>query len=115
MSRYANFDDFLANLLQRKRNSIRKERRKVTKQGVELVRLTGDAIQPHHWVRQLYGQGATKDYVVQLQRAQLPFLFIDSFCAAAFHERVVPDISMPLWRCFVFERCIPRVRKHALT
>eukprot|EP00241_Pyramimonas_parkeae_P001963 CAMPEP_0114240660 /NCGR_PEP_ID=MMETSP0058-20121206/9209_1 /TAXON_ID=36894 /ORGANISM="Pyramimonas parkeae, CCMP726" /LENGTH=483 /DNA_ID=CAMNT_0001353117 /DNA_START=101 /DNA_END=1552 /DNA_ORIENTATION=- len=46
---YSTFDDYLGTFLQRKRNSIRKERRKVERQGVVLERLTGDSIKAHHW------------------------------------------------------------------
>ncbi len=45
---YATFDDFLATLSSRKRKDIRKERASA-QQGVEIVHLTGDAIQPQHW------------------------------------------------------------------
>jgi predicted N-acyltransferase len=46
---YSTFDEFLAEFLQRKRNTLRKERRKVEGAGVTLQRLTGDDIKPHHW------------------------------------------------------------------
>lgn len=46
---YGNFDDFLAALNSRKRKAIRKERRDVAESGVEVLQLTGDAIQPDHW------------------------------------------------------------------
>ncbi len=46
---YENFDDFLASLNSRKRKAIKKERRKVAEAGIELARLTGDEIKPHHW------------------------------------------------------------------
>ena len=45
---YARFDDFLAALASRKRRAIRKERA-AAQDGVEIVRLRGDDIKPHHW------------------------------------------------------------------
>lgn len=45
---YASFGDFLDALASRKRKAIRKER-KAAQEGVEIVRLCGDAIEPHHW------------------------------------------------------------------
>ncbi len=45
---YENFDAFLAGLASRKRKAIRKERVKAV-ENVEIVHLTGDAIQPEHW------------------------------------------------------------------
>jgi len=46
---YKDFEAFLAALSHSRRKSIRKERREVATLGVELVRLTGDAIAPEHW------------------------------------------------------------------
>ena len=46
---YANFDGFLADLSSRKRKNIRKERAEAQGFGGDIVALTGDAIQPHHW------------------------------------------------------------------
>lgn len=46
---YADFDDFLARLLQPKRKKIRAERRKVAEQGVELVRKVGAEITDADW------------------------------------------------------------------
>ncbi|MEK9679576.1 MAG: GNAT family N-acetyltransferase, partial [Rhodospirillaceae bacterium] len=46
---YETFDDFLAQLNSRKRKAIRKERRQVADQGVELHRLTGDELTEDHW------------------------------------------------------------------
>ena len=45
---YENFDDFLARFNSRKRKSVRRERRKVAEQGIQLNALTGEAIQPQH-------------------------------------------------------------------
>lgn len=46
---YKDFDDFLAHLKSRKRKDLKKERRQVAEQNVELVRLTGDDITPELW------------------------------------------------------------------
>lgn len=46
---YHTFDDFLGELQQKKRKSIRQERKKVTASSVEIRRLTGGDIQPKHW------------------------------------------------------------------
>ncbi len=46
---YATFDAFLGALSSRKRKNIRKERAQAQAFGGEIVTLTGDAIQPHHW------------------------------------------------------------------
>ena len=46
---YQNFDDFLVALSSRKRKNIRKERTEAQNFGGEIVLLTGDQIEPHHW------------------------------------------------------------------
>jgi len=45
---YDSFDEFLGALSSAKRKTLRKERRKA-QEGLEIVQLTGDAIQPEHW------------------------------------------------------------------
>ncbi|EDL49074.1 GNAT family N-acetyltransferase [Erythrobacter sp. SD-21] len=45
---FATFDDFLATLTSRKRKDLRKERA-AAQQGLEIVRLSGEAIRPEHW------------------------------------------------------------------
>ncbi|MFK7842796.1 MAG: GNAT family N-acetyltransferase [Sphingorhabdus sp.] len=45
---YENFDGFLAALSSRKRKAIRRERAKAVEH-VDIIHLTGDEIQPHHW------------------------------------------------------------------
>tara|TARA_R110002033_G_scaffold6243_5_gene24828 strand:- start:22 stop:1182 length:1161 start_codon:yes stop_codon:yes gene_type:complete len=45
---YGSFDDFLAALSSRKRKAIRREREKA-QEAVEIVHLSGDEIQAHHW------------------------------------------------------------------
>jgi predicted N-acyltransferase len=46
---YADFDAFLSDLASRKRKQLRNERATAVENGVEIVRLTGDAIEPRHW------------------------------------------------------------------
>ncbi|CAA0116793.1 Uncharacterised protein [BD1-7 clade bacterium] len=46
---YGSFDDFLATFSSRKRKNVRKERRRVVEQGLQVERLTGDAITAEHW------------------------------------------------------------------
>lgn len=46
---YGDFEDFLATLTAKKRKNLRQERRKAVEGGVEILRLTGDAIEPEHW------------------------------------------------------------------
>lgn len=46
---YQTFDDFLSALSSRKRKNIRKERAEAQNFGGEIVLLTGDEIEPHHW------------------------------------------------------------------
>nr|WP_235538744.1 GNAT family N-acetyltransferase [Sphingomonas sp. Root710] len=45
---YASFDDFLGQLTSRKRKAIRKERAAAV-EGLEIVHLSGDAIEERHW------------------------------------------------------------------
>jgi len=46
---YTDFDAFLDALSSRKRKNIRKERAQAQGFGGEIVQLTGDQIEPHHW------------------------------------------------------------------
>lgn len=46
---YKSFDDFLAALSHGRRKSIRKERRDVAAQGIEVVALSGGDLRPEHW------------------------------------------------------------------
>ncbi|MCF2871753.1 GNAT family N-acetyltransferase [Octadecabacter sp. G9-8] len=47
--RYADWDAFLAALSSRKRKTLRKERRVAQDFGGDIIQLTGDQIEPHHW------------------------------------------------------------------
>jgi len=46
---YADWDGFLAALSSRKRKTLRKERKTAQSIDADIVQVTGDAIQPHHW------------------------------------------------------------------
>ncbi|MEM7269926.1 MAG: GNAT family N-acetyltransferase, partial [Pseudomonadota bacterium] len=46
---YGDFDGFLASLASRKRKQLRKERARAVENDVEIVHLTGDALEPAHW------------------------------------------------------------------
>ncbi|MBT8475554.1 MAG: N-acetyltransferase [Rhodobacteraceae bacterium] len=46
---YESFDDFLGSLSSRKRKNLRKERATAQAFGGEIVMLTADQIEPHHW------------------------------------------------------------------
>lgn len=46
---YADFDGFLAALASRKRKMIRRERKEAVARGIEIMRLTGAAIEREHW------------------------------------------------------------------
>ena len=46
---YRDFDDFLDSLISRKRKSIKKERRRVYEEGIELFCLTGDELSEEKW------------------------------------------------------------------
>jgi predicted N-acyltransferase len=58
---YRSFDYFLAALSHGKRKSIRKERRDVTAQGVEVVALSGGELRPEHWDKFFEFYHATSD------------------------------------------------------
>lgn len=53
---FRDFDDFLSRFNARKRKSLKRERRRVQEQGLELETLTGTDISPEHWelFHQLY-------------------------------------------------------------
>jgi predicted N-acyltransferase len=46
---YGSFEDFLGDLISRKRKAIKKERRKVAESGVTLRALSGGELEPRHW------------------------------------------------------------------
>lgn len=74
---YTSFDDFLATFNSRKRKSLKRERRRVAEQGLQLVTLTGDEItaeqweQFYHFYQMTYGKRSghggylTRDFFLQ--------------------------------------------------
>lgn len=46
---FTTFEDFLATFVSRKRKEVKRERRRVAEQGVQLQRFTGDGITLEHW------------------------------------------------------------------
>lgn len=46
---YTSFDEFLATFNSRKRKSLKRERKRVAEQGLELTTLSGAQIEPQHW------------------------------------------------------------------
>ncbi len=48
---YTTFDDFLATFNSRKRKNLKRERRRITEQGIQLKLLEGSQIQAEHWQR----------------------------------------------------------------
>lgn len=46
---FTDFDDFLSTFVSRKRKEVKRERRRVTDQGIHIMRFTGDAITSEHW------------------------------------------------------------------
>jgi uncharacterized protein len=46
---YTSFDDFLTHLNSRKRKAIRKERLKVSNQGIHFEKVSGSELKPKHW------------------------------------------------------------------
>lgn len=83
---YRSFDDFLAALSHGKRKSIRKERRDVAAQGVEVVALSGDELRAEHWDRFFEFYHATSD-----RKWGSPYLTRDFFARlhAAMADKVV--------------------------
>ncbi len=83
---YANFDEFLGSLEQKKRKNIRAERRKVTEAGVSFRRLSGAEIKPEHW--QFFVRCYDHTYAMH---GSPPYLSLDFFerVGAAIPEHVL--------------------------
>jgi uncharacterized protein len=71
---FTTFDEFLAALSHSKRKAIRKERREVAEQGLELERITGAALRPEHWDRFFDFYMATSEH-----KWGRPYLNLDFF------------------------------------
>jgi len=83
---YRNFDDFLQTLSASKRKMIKRERRRVGEQGVELLRLSGKEVSDLQW--QVFFEFYRMTY---LKRGSQPYLNLDFFlaCAAAMPEQLL--------------------------
>jgi len=75
---YRNFDDFLRTLSASKRKMIKRERRRVGEQGVELLRLSGKEVSDLQW--QVFFEFYRMTY---LKRGSQPYLNLDFFLACA--------------------------------
>ncbi|HEX2114845.1 MAG TPA: GNAT family N-acetyltransferase [Alphaproteobacteria bacterium] len=88
---YGSFDDFLAALSHGKRKSIRKERRDVAAQGVEVIALNGDDLRPEHWDKFFEFYYATSD-----RKWGAPYLTRDFF--ARLHDTMRDKVVLMMAR-----------------
>jgi predicted N-acyltransferase len=88
---YRSFDDFLAALNHGKRKSIRKERRDVVAQGVEVVALSGGDLRPEHWDKFFEFYHATSD-----RKWGSPYLTRDFF--RLLHETMADKVVLMMAR-----------------
>jgi hypothetical protein len=88
---YRSFDEFLAALSHGKRKSIRKERRDVAAQGVEVVALSGPALETEHWDAFFEFYHATSD-----RKWGSPYLTRDFF--ARLHATMADSVVLMLAR-----------------
>lgn len=83
---YTCFDDFLATLTSSKRKMLKKERRKVAEQGIEMVRLSGKDVSESQW-RQFF------DFyqMTYFKHGMPPYLNLDFFlrCADAMGKQML--------------------------
>lgn len=93
---YADFDDFLARLVSRKRKSLRRERRRVAEQGLTVERRRGTDI-PEHWWRAFYRFYAA----TYLKHGQRPYL------GPAFMEAVARDLASQVMMVMAFHEGEP--------
>jgi predicted N-acyltransferase len=84
---YGDFDDFLGALVSRKRKSLRRERRRVSEQGIQVHRRTGESISADWWAHFYRFYAAT-----YLKRGQRPYLSPEFFRQAA--ERLSAQTMM---------------------
>lgn len=89
---YSDFDSFLASLSSRKRKNLRKERAQAQGFGGEIVQLSGDMIEPHHWDAfwEFYQDTGARKW-------GMPYLTRKFFDLA--HERLRDDMLLVLAVC----------------
>lgn len=93
---YADFDDFLGKLVSRKRKSLRRERRRVSEQGLTVQRRPGNDIPDHWWQAFYHFYAAT--YV---KRGQRPYL------GPAFMETMADSLADRLMMAMAFHNGEP--------
>lgn len=83
---YASFDDFLATLSSAKRKMLKRERRKVTEQGVEMIHLSGHEVSERQW--QVFYDFYSTTY---FKHGMSPYLNLDFFlmCAASMGNKML--------------------------
>ncbi len=83
---YNTFDDFLSTLSASKRKMLKRERRKVTEQGIELVQLSGQEVTEHQW--QVFYDFYRMTY---FKHGMPPYLNLDFFlrCALAMGDKLL--------------------------
>lgn len=83
---YQTFDDFLATLSSSKRKMIKRERRKVAEQGIDMIKLTGCETSAHQW--QVFYDFYQMTYY---KHGMPPYLNLDFFlrCAVAMGDKLL--------------------------
>ncbi|CAG7857796.1 hypothetical protein MCAMS1_02756 [biofilm metagenome] len=88
---YQSFDDFLATMNSSKRKMLKKERRKITEQGITIVRLTGKEVSEQQW-RVFY------DFyqMTYLKHGMSPYLNLDFFlrCASTMGNKLLAVFAL---------------------
>jgi uncharacterized protein len=83
---YVTFDDFLSTFSASKRKMLKRERRKVAEQGIEMIQLSGSALTEHQW-RVFYDFYQMTYY----KHGMPPYLNLEFFllCAASMGDKIV--------------------------
>ncbi len=83
---YQSFDDFLATLSASKRKMIKRERRKVAEQGIDMIQLSGANVSEHQW--QVFYDFYQMTYY---KHGMPPYLNLDFFlrCAVAMPKKLL--------------------------
>ena len=84
---YGDFEDFLATFQSRKRKNLRKERRRIGEQGLQIDRWVGEAISPQLW-SQFYVCYANT-YYLRGQRPYLPPTFFEALAQSELREQML--------------------------
>ena len=83
---YASFDDFLSTFSASKRKMLKRERRKVAEQGIEMIRLSGKDVSEQQW--QVFFDFYRMTY---LKHGMSPYLNLDFFllCAKSMGDKIL--------------------------